>query len=358
MLSSPSSDLQRPLAMLSFAANHYFTGLAPGPMKTTNILVHLFNTVLVFGLLTTLCRALPGTDEAGARRRRFVVLFCSAGWALAPINLMAVLFVVQRMESLCHLFVFAGLWLYISGRLRQRDGRGGLWLVLLGLIGGTGLGVLAKESAVLLPVYALSLELTLFQFRSNGARDRSRDHTLCPRAAAACRTGPELAAAEDAGTSRMGVARFRPDRTAAHRVARPLELSTVDGAAGPGPAQPLSRRLSGFARLAVAADDAHRGARSRRAHRRSDRAAAAPAAEQPRSAVVSRRASADRHGDTAGTRVRAPQLFCVAGRAAGGGRRAAAVHLASGAAPRYSGPCRGPAGVLDRCHRTTRARME
>lgn len=172
MFSSPSSDLQRPLAMLSFAVNHYFTGLAPWPMKATNIFVHLLNTVLVFGLLTTLCRALPGTDEAGARRRRFVVLFCSAGWALAPINLMAVLFVVQRMESMCHLFVFAGLWLYISGRLRQRDGRGGLWLVLLGLIGGTGLGALAKESAVLLPVYALSLELTLFQFRSNGARDR------------------------------------------------------------------------------------------------------------------------------------------------------------------------------------------
>ncbi len=172
MLSSPSSDLQRPLAMLSFAANHYFTGLAPGPMKATNIVVHLFNTILVFGLLTTLCRALPATDDAGARRRRLVVLFCTAGWALAPINLMAVLFVVQRMESLCHLFVFAGLWLYVSGRLRQRDGRGGLWLVLLGLIGGTGLGVLAKESAVLLPVYALSLELTLFRFRSNGKRDR------------------------------------------------------------------------------------------------------------------------------------------------------------------------------------------
>jgi hypothetical protein len=172
MLSSPSSDLQRPLAMLSFAANHYVTGLAPGPMKATNIVVHLFNIVLVFGLLTTLCRALPGTDDAGAQRRRLVVLFCSAGWALAPINLMAVLFVVQRMESLCHLFVFAGLWLYVSGRLRQREGRGGLWLVLLGLIGGTGLGVLAKESAVLLPVYALSLELTLFHFRSNGRRDR------------------------------------------------------------------------------------------------------------------------------------------------------------------------------------------
>jgi protein O-mannosyl-transferase len=171
-LSSPSSDLQRPLAMLSFAINHYFTGLAPGPMKATNLAIHLCNVLLVFGLLTALCRALPPTDAAGVQRRRWAVLFCTAGWALAPINLMAVLFIVQRMESLCHLFVLGGLWLYVSGRLRQRSEGRGLALALLGLLGGTGLGVLAKESAVLLPVYAVSLEFTLFRFRSNDQLDR------------------------------------------------------------------------------------------------------------------------------------------------------------------------------------------
>lgn len=172
MLSSPASDLQRPLAMLSFAANHYFTGLAPSPMKATNLLIHLINVLLVFGLASALCRALPVADEAAARRQRLAVGFITAGWALAPINLMGVLFIVQRMESLCHLFVLAGLWLYVLGRLRQQEGRNGFGLVLLGLLGGTGLGVLVKESAVLLPVYAFALELTLFRFRSRDQTDR------------------------------------------------------------------------------------------------------------------------------------------------------------------------------------------
>jgi hypothetical protein len=86
---------------------------------------------------------------------------------------MAVLFVVQRMESLCHTFVFAGLWLYLVGRARlQVTGRG--WgLMLLGLVGCTALGVLVKESAVLLPLYALALEWTLLGFVCNHpGRDR------------------------------------------------------------------------------------------------------------------------------------------------------------------------------------------
>src|SRR4051812_2629638 len=48
--SSPSSDLQRPLAMLTFALNYAFTGLDPWWMKLTNLLIHLLNTLLVFGL--------------------------------------------------------------------------------------------------------------------------------------------------------------------------------------------------------------------------------------------------------------------------------------------------------------------
>lgn len=174
MFSSPASELQRPLAMLSFAINHAFTGLDPYWMKVTNLGIHLLNTWLVFGLVR---RILLATQISGpginALRRDWIALWVAAAWALNPINLMAVLLVVQRMESLCHTFVFAGLWLYLIGRMRlQASGRG--WTLLLaGLIGGTVLGALVKESAVLLPLYALALEWTLLGFASRGqARDR------------------------------------------------------------------------------------------------------------------------------------------------------------------------------------------
>lgn len=168
--SSPSSDLQRPLAMLTFAANHAISGLDPYWMKVTNLGIHLVNTLLVFGLVRALLRASGQRDPSRTYR---LSLWITAAWALNPINLMSVLFVVQRMESLSHVFVFSGLWLYLVGRERLRiDGEG--WVLAgAGIAGGTALGVLGKESAVLLPVYALALEWGLLRFATKGhARDR------------------------------------------------------------------------------------------------------------------------------------------------------------------------------------------
>jgi protein O-mannosyl-transferase len=164
--SSEAGALQRPLAMLSFAANHYFTGLDPAPMKATNIALHALNALLAYGLLRQLL-ALAPLGEASALRRAWAARFAAAAWALHPINLLAVLFIVQRMESLAHTFVLAGLWLYLAGRQRQLAGEPGGWpRVLAGLLGGTAFGVLAKESAALLPLYALAAEACLLGFRA------------------------------------------------------------------------------------------------------------------------------------------------------------------------------------------------
>jgi hypothetical protein len=171
--SSPSSDLQRPLAMLTFAINHALTGLDPYWMKLTNLAIHLLNTVLVFGLVRALLLAADQSDAGNAAHRDRQALWVAAAWALNPINLVAVLLVVQRMESLNHTFVFAGLWLYLVGRRRIREGGRGWPLVLAGLIGGTALGVLVKESAALLPLYALAIEWALLGFEARDGR-RSR----------------------------------------------------------------------------------------------------------------------------------------------------------------------------------------
>jgi tetratricopeptide (TPR) repeat protein len=173
MFSSPASDIQRPLAMLSFGLNHLATGLDPWWMKATNIAIHLLNTLLLFGLLRSLCASLPGASDADAARYRRICAFVTAAWALAPINLMAVLFIVQRMESLCQIFVLGGLWMYVAGRQRQWRGQSGRWWIASGIVGGTALGVLSKESAVLLPLYAASAEFVLFRARdAQGGTDR------------------------------------------------------------------------------------------------------------------------------------------------------------------------------------------
>jgi protein O-mannosyl-transferase len=170
--SSDASSLQRPLSMLSFAANHYFTGLNPAAMKWTNVAVHALNALLVFGLIRELlAAAMPAQDR---RRNDRVAAFVAAAWALHPINFLGVLYVVQRMESLAHIFVFGGLWLYLAGRRRQLQGRDGRMQMGLGLVGGTVLGVLCKETAALLPLYAWLLEICLPVLRTAPDRRRMR----------------------------------------------------------------------------------------------------------------------------------------------------------------------------------------
>ena len=179
---SPASALHRPLASLTFAANWYFSGSYPLPMKITNICIHLLNGLLLYAMLRELLRAWRARrgeqviEEAAAHRLALLVAAC---WLLLPINLMAVLYVVQRMESLCQVFVLAGLWAYLRGRRQMlaaadRHGeRAGFVQAALGIILGTGIGLLSKESAVLLPVYAFLVECTLLGFASaSRARDR------------------------------------------------------------------------------------------------------------------------------------------------------------------------------------------
>jgi hypothetical protein len=167
--SSPASEMQRPLAMLSFAANHYFSGFDTRAMKLTNIAIHALNALLALWLLRrVVASAMPGEDPSRP------AAFAAAAWALHPINLMAVLYVVQRMESLSHTFVLLGLLSYTIGRERMHArGVGWPWIAFA-LMACPLLGVLAKESAALLPLYALVLELVLFRFKDFGGRGDRR----------------------------------------------------------------------------------------------------------------------------------------------------------------------------------------
>jgi protein O-mannosyl-transferase len=160
-MSSPASEFKRPLASLSFALNYLATGMEPGPMKATNIAFHLLNGLAAYAFLAALFTAM-GTARLTARRYAAVL---AVAWMVLPIQLTAVLYVVQRMESMANLAVLLGLWGYLSGRMRMRRASGGFVLALLSIGVGTVLGLLAKETAVLLPLYAALIEIFVFRGR-------------------------------------------------------------------------------------------------------------------------------------------------------------------------------------------------
>ena len=144
--------LARPLAMLSFAANRTAAGLRPGPYKLTNLVIHALNALLVFGLLRCW---LPRLAPHAPRSCAWLI---AALWALHPINLTAVLYVVQRMTSLSATFVLLALGLYTWLRLRHlRDiprSASGWFIAAL----CAACALLTKETALVLPLYVLLVE--------------------------------------------------------------------------------------------------------------------------------------------------------------------------------------------------------
>lgn len=166
-LASPASDFKRPLSSLSFGLNYLATGGDPFPMKITNLVIHAVNGVLVF-LFARILLTLAGTASPRTSNPSFVAALLAGSWLLLPINLTSVLYVVQRMESLANLFVMLGLVGYTSARARMQASDVARWplLALVSVSACTVLGLLAKETAVMLPMYAFLVDVCLFRFRS------------------------------------------------------------------------------------------------------------------------------------------------------------------------------------------------
>ena len=158
----------RPLATLSFALNWYFSGENPWSYKLTGLVIHIVNAWLVFALLLKMTRS---AEISSVQRGIGYCLVVALLWAVHPLQVSTVLYVVQRMESLSLTFVLLALIVYLHGRQRQMEGGAGwAWLCFSGALALVGL--LSKESAVLFGAYAFSLEISLFHFAANSRRDR------------------------------------------------------------------------------------------------------------------------------------------------------------------------------------------
>lgn len=159
-----ASPLGRPLSQASFAVNLFFTGASPFHFKLVNLLIHLANGLLAYMLTMQIWPRLIGDN-----RTRLTAFWIAAVWLLHPINLTPVLYVVQRMTGLAAFFTLAALVLYLHGRQSAGHRK---WLALAAsLLVCWPAGVLAKETALLLPLFILLCEwLGLGTFRDLSPR--------------------------------------------------------------------------------------------------------------------------------------------------------------------------------------------
>lgn len=149
----------RPLATISFAVDHAIWGKHPWGYKLSSLLVHLANAFLVFLLVRRLLPLAGGLAGQSVGAAFAVALI----WAVHPLQVSTVLYVVQRMETLSLTFVLLALLAYLRGRSLQINGaRAWPWLSAVAPL--VALGLFAKENALLLPAFTLALELTVLRF--------------------------------------------------------------------------------------------------------------------------------------------------------------------------------------------------
>ena len=173
--SSDAGPTRRPLSSLSFALNIYFGGLQPLSFKAVNVAIHLINGLLFYLLLRQIVSHWYRTQAiVSSEVADWLPLLGAAAWLLHPLNLTAVLYVVQRETSLCSLFILLGCVLYCHGRLRMLAGHSGWWWMYLGTAASGLLALGCKETAALLPVYLLVLEICVFRFSGPANKEIAR----------------------------------------------------------------------------------------------------------------------------------------------------------------------------------------
>ena len=174
LTSNRSGPLKRPLPALSFGLNYYFAGGSFDRFhyKATNLVIHLLTAFVALALARVLVRHTGGALSTYAS---WIAAVAAVVWAVHPLQLTNVLYVVQRMNAMAGLAVALGLWVYCIGRVRLAQGQPGAWSrILSGLFFGTALGLACKETAILLPALALVIEVTLFRWTTATAVDTTR----------------------------------------------------------------------------------------------------------------------------------------------------------------------------------------
>ena len=152
--------MTRILPTLSFAFDHWRAGgLDPAAFKATNIAIHAVTTFV----LAWFFRALLLAAAVAPARVRWAAPALALAWAVHPLQVSSVLYVVQRMQTMSTLFLVLALLAYLQARVAQIEGRRGRTGWLLALLAWV-LAFGCKEDAVLLPAYALALELTVLRF--------------------------------------------------------------------------------------------------------------------------------------------------------------------------------------------------
>ncbi|MFZ4439370.1 MAG: tetratricopeptide repeat protein [Syntrophales bacterium] len=166
--SSPLSG-NRSIGFLTFALNYKLHGLHVTGYHVVNLLIHLINALLVYGLSVLTFRTPYGYEHfqegavsGSAGVSRWLPMFVALLFVSHPVQTQAVTYIVQRFASLATLFYLASLVMYLKARESGPSGKAGYAFYAASILAAI-LAMRTKEISFTLPVVIILYELMFFK---------------------------------------------------------------------------------------------------------------------------------------------------------------------------------------------------
>lgn len=144
--------LSGPLPNMTFAINYYYSKGRVDGYHFTNYLLHLLTAYFLFLTIKLLWRtpALRGRVTS-ANQIRLISFVSVLLWALHPINVDSVTYVVQRTTILAAMFSILGIYGFVYAKITEAKAAKVRGTILC--IAGFGCAMLSKENAAIFPLF-------------------------------------------------------------------------------------------------------------------------------------------------------------------------------------------------------------
>jgi Tfp pilus assembly protein PilF len=152
--------LWRPLSILSFALNYKFGGTAVLGFHVINFSIHYLAAVFLFLFIYNTLK-LPRLKDQYENIAYPVALLATFFWALNPVHVTSVTYIVQRYASITGLFYIMSMYFYLKGCTTAKSTYSISFFILCFTAGLAA--VLSKENAAMLPVSILLFDLFFIQ---------------------------------------------------------------------------------------------------------------------------------------------------------------------------------------------------
>ncbi len=152
--------LYRPIPCLTFAINWYFGKDRVFGYHVVNILVHILTAYLLFLTILSILKS-PNLKTQYQGKENFIAFLAAVLWAINPIQVQTVTYIVQRMASMAAMFYILSLYLYL--KVRQSEHPLCRTFLLLGCAAGFLLALGSKQNAATFPLAVILIEMICFQ---------------------------------------------------------------------------------------------------------------------------------------------------------------------------------------------------